>query len=95
VNRNQTDDLYRCSLNTSNNTVSLNGLNVDADAEMIQDFNNNGITENNEVIASSANQETTDEAISRTLLAGTYYINVSLFQGADTNYNLMLSAAVT
>lgn len=95
VGPNQTDDLYRFNLSTSSNTtVSLNGLNADADIELIQDLNNNGLIENTEVIASSANQGTTAEAIGKTLAAGTYYLNVSLFQGADTNYNLMLSAVV-
>lgn len=92
VGSTDTKEFYRFSLNiTSELSLLLYGLNADADVEVIQDFNNNGVFEDNELVDSSDNAGTTAESLVTTLAAGTYYINVYNFDG-NTNYNLFLSA---
>ena len=88
-----TEDFYRFSLSTtSDSSLVLDGLSANADVNLIQDFNNNNIVEPDEVIASSSDAGNTAESLSNTLEAGIYYIRVNLEDGADTNYNLTLSA---
>jgi hypothetical protein len=89
-----TNDFYRFNLSqTSSFNLTLNGLVADADVQLIWDSNSNGVIDSGEVIASSAAGSTTAEAISRTLSAGTYYIQVYPYSSANTNYNL--SASIT
>lgn len=77
---------------TSNFSLLLNGLSADADVEITQDLDNNGVINfDDNFIGSSNNGGTTAESISDTLEAGTYYIRVYPFEGA-TSYNLTLSA---
>ncbi|MUG97974.1 hypothetical protein F7734_38970 [Scytonema sp. UIC 10036] len=93
VGSSDTDDYYRFSLGTKSSfNLALNGLVADADVQLIRDANSNGIIDSGEVIASSTNGSTTAESISRTLDAGTYYIRVYPFNGANTNYNLNVFA---
>lgn len=92
VSSTDTNDFYRFSLNTTSDfNLLLYGLNADADVALIQDLNNNGVFEDNEIINSSDNEGITAESLATTLSAGTYYINVYNFDG-NTNYNLSLSA---
>ncbi len=92
VGSTDTNDFYRFSLNTTSDfSLLLYGLGTDADVEVIQDFNNNGVFEDNEIVDFSDNDGTTAESLVTTLAAGTYYINVYNFDG-NTNYNLLLSA---
>lgn len=89
-----TKDYYRFSLSgRSSFNLALNNLSADANVQLIQDRNNNGSVDNNEVIASSTQSGTSAESIKTTLDAGTYHIQV--YQGlktANTNYSLTVSA---
>jgi hypothetical protein len=87
------DDLYRFSVSaTSSFSASLDGLSADADLELIQDRNGNGIDEDDEVIVFSELGGASSEAIQNILLdPGAYFVRVLQFQG-NTNYNLNLSA---
>lgn len=86
------DDIYRFILNTpSNFNVALEGLTADADLELLQDINGNGIVESDDIFAISSQLGTAPESISfNGLPAGAYFIRVSQFAG-ETNYNLNLS----
>ncbi|KYC38482.1 hypothetical protein WA1_35400 [Scytonema hofmannii PCC 7110] len=82
-----TNDYYRFNLSqTSNFNLALNGLVTDADVQLLDSSGN--------ALASSTNGSTTAESISRTLDAGTYYIQVYPYGGANTNYNLSVSATI-
>jgi hypothetical protein len=67
-------------------------LSGNADVQLIQDVNNNGIINGNDVLQRSQNVGTTPDAISRTLNAGTYFALVYPISGVNTNYNLSLTA---
>ena len=85
VGSTDTNDYYRFTLsNTSNFNLSLNGLSANADVQLLD--------ANGGVIQSSANTGTSAESISRQLNGGTYFLRVLPFSGANTNYNLNLSA---
>jgi Bacterial pre-peptidase C-terminal domain len=85
-------DIYSFILNTpSFVSVSLNGLSADADLELLQDLNSNGVAGLDDLIASSNNLGTAAEEIvsAGALPVGTYFVRVSQFQGG-TDYNLRL-----
>lgn len=86
-------DIYSFILNNpSSLDVVLTGLSGDADVELIEDINNNGVVETLEVFAESRNVGTIDEIIAIDSLAeGNYFVRVSEFDG-DTNYSLFLEA---
>ena len=85
VGSTDTNDYYRFDLSQSSNfSLSLNGLSADADVQLL---NSSGT-----VLTSSANGGTTAESISSTLGTGTYYVRVFPYSG-NTNYNLTLAAA--
>ncbi|MEM1168756.1 MAG: PPC domain-containing protein [Cyanobacteria bacterium P01_H01_bin.35] len=86
-------DIYSFILNTpSSLDVVLGGLSGDADIELIEDINNNGVVEALEVFAESRNVGTIDERIVvDSLPDGNYFVRVSQFDG-DTNYSLSLEA---
>ncbi|NER03830.1 MAG: calcium-binding protein [Okeania sp. SIO3C4] len=86
-------DIYSFILNTPSSLgVQLTGLSGDADIELIEDINNNGVVEILEVFAESRNVGTADETITINSLAeGNYFVRVSEFEG-DTNYSLFLEA---
>lgn len=93
VSSSDTEDFYRFSLNSqSNSNLSINGLSANVDVQVFQDFNDNGIADVDEEIAGSFNPDTTTDSLSATLEPGTYYIRVYSVEGANTNYNLSLSA---
>ncbi|MGL5064114.1 MAG: pre-peptidase C-terminal domain-containing protein [Microcoleus sp.] len=83
-------DIYSFILNTpSFVSVNLDGLSADADLELLQDLNSNGVAGSDDLIASSNNLGAAAEEIvsAGALPAGTYFVRVSQFQGG-TNYNL-------
>ncbi|MCT7990891.1 pre-peptidase C-terminal domain-containing protein [Laspinema olomoucense] len=85
VGTTDTNDYYRFTLsNTSNFNLTLNGLSADADVQLL---NSSG-----SAIQSATNSGTTQDTISRSLSAGTYYVRVYPMSGVNTNYNLSLAA---
>ncbi|PZV07728.1 MAG: hypothetical protein DCF22_21550 [Leptolyngbya sp.] len=69
-----TQDFYRFTLLTqSNYSIGLSQLSADVDLRLIQDGNNNGIVDADEVIASSIRSGTSPESLSGQLNAGTYF----------------------
>lgn len=86
-------DIYSFILNTpSNLDVVLGGLSGDADLELIDDINNNGVAESLEVFAESKSVGNVNEIVAVDLLPeGNYFVRVSQFDG-DTNYSLFLEA---
>jgi hypothetical protein len=88
------DDFYRFDINTNSNfNLRLDGLTADADVNLIQDRNRNGVVEDDEFIAYSLESGTIPDVINLSKLAsGTYYVRVSSFFGNSTNYNLTISA---
>ena len=95
VGSNDTDDYYRFSL-SSNSTLNLtlNGLSADANVQLIQDLNTNGVIDTGEVLQSLMLTGRTAESLIQNLNQGNYYIRVYPgAAGAQTNYNLNLVAA--
>ena len=87
-----TDSYYRLTLSTTSHlTVSLSNLTADADLQLIQDVNQNGIVDTGEVIGSSSNPGNQSESIAIGLPAGTYFIDVHRYSG-DTSYTLQTQA---
>ncbi|ELR97422.1 PPC domain-containing protein [Gloeocapsa sp. PCC 73106] len=87
VGNNDTNDYYSFSLsNYSNFSLALSGMTADGDVQLL---NSSG-----SVIASSAAGSTTAEFINTALGAGTYYVRVYPFGGANTNYELSLGATI-
>lgn len=92
INSTNTVDTLRFTLNqTSNFNLDLTGLSSDADVRLIQDLNNNQILDASEILAAATNGGSASETLSRTLQAGTYFVQVYQFWG-NTNYNVTLSA---
>ena len=92
VGSTDTNDYYRFSIATQSNfNLTLNGLTANADVQLIQDINNNGIVDSGDVLQSSTKTGTTADTISRTLNAGTYFARVYPISGGNTNYNLSLN----
>ena len=86
VGTTDTNDYYSFTVgNTSNFSLSLTGLSADADVTLL---NSSGVA-----IQSSTLGGIASENISRELTAGDYYVRVYPFSGANTNYNLNLSAS--
>ena len=73
VSSGDTNDFYRFSMsNTSYRSLLLNGLTANANVEVIQDRNNNGLVDSNEIIAFSRNGGTISESLIGNLSNGTY-----------------------
>jgi Clostripain family/Bacterial pre-peptidase C-terminal domain len=89
-----TQDFYRFNLaKTSNFSLSLSGLSADADVEIIRDLNLNKSINDGEVIASSSSSGIIPESISILGLdAGDYFVRVTPFGNAATDYTLSLTA---
>ncbi len=94
VGSTDTSDFYRFTL-SSDRTVGtfLSGLSADADVQLIQDLNNNGIVDVGEVLGRSIRAGTASEAIFTNLTAGTYFVQVYPYSG-NTNYTLELVPSV-
>jgi uncharacterized repeat protein (TIGR01451 family) len=72
-------------------SLLLNGLSADIDVELIQDFNEDNIRQDYEVVASSEEIGNSNETIELTDLSpNVYYVRVFQKSG-DTNYNLTLT----
>ncbi|MEY3867514.1 MAG: hypothetical protein RLZZ338_1405 [Cyanobacteriota bacterium] len=88
-------DYYRFNLDKPEDVhVLLSGLNGDADVQLIQDINSNGLVEQNEneIIRQSNTQLNQNGSLDFLGLdAGTYYLGISP-RHQDTWYNLSLSA---
>jgi hypothetical protein len=86
-------DVYRLTLSSSSDlNISLQDLSADADLELIQDTNGNGVVDEDEILESSALPDNATEAIATNALpAGTYFLLVKPFEG-NTTYNLTVSA---
>jgi subtilisin family serine protease len=87
-----TSDCYRFNLNEPQDVhVLLSGLNGDADVQLIQDINSNGLVEQNEIIRQSNTQLNQNGSLDFLGLdSGTYYLGISP-RHQDTWYNLSLS----
>jgi uncharacterized repeat protein (TIGR01451 family) len=85
-------DYYRFTLpNPSGLTLKLDGLSADADLELSQDKNGDGIISSDEVINISETTDDRDENINIAALhTGEYFAKVSQYSG-NTNYNLSLN----
>ncbi|MDY7023432.1 MAG: S8 family serine peptidase, partial [Cyanobacteriota bacterium] len=88
-----TEDFYSFTLNSPDDIlITLEGLSADADLQLIEDINANGVIDFGETIASSTFASSTSEEIFESnLAAGTYFIRVYQFSG-DTDYTLNLSS---
>lgn len=90
-----TADVFHFSLDTSSDfELSLTGLSGDADVQLIQDTNSNGIVDLDlgEVIGSSTSAGSTSESISAFLNAGdNYFVQVYQYNGSVTDCDLTLS----
>ncbi|MEB3292409.1 MAG: S8 family serine peptidase, partial [Synechococcales bacterium] len=85
VGRTDPDDYYRFDLSQASTfSLALNNLAENADVQLL---NSAG-----QVIAVGERNDTTPELISQTLADGTYYIRVYPYDGANTNYQLTLTA---
>jgi serine protease len=89
-------DIYSFSLtNGSRTQITLSALAADADIRLIQDANNNGRIEANEVLRVSELAGTRTDTIDLSSLAiGNYFLEVSAYSGS-TSYRLDLSASPT
>jgi uncharacterized repeat protein (TIGR01451 family) len=85
-------DYYRFTLtNPSGVTLKLSGLSADADLELSQDKNGDGVISSDEVIQLSEEIDNQDENINKAALpAGDYFVKASQYDG-DTNYSLELT----
>lgn len=87
-------DLYKFTL-SSTRTLKARMTGVlsgeDLNLAVFQDKNNDGVLSANEQVASSTLVNTANEAISKSLAKGTYFVRVNGVNG-DTNYKLTMSA---
>ncbi|MDB9466544.1 DUF4114 domain-containing protein [Dolichospermum circinale] len=86
------EDFYQFTLgDVKGLKIELNGLSGDADVELAQDTNNNGVIDSNEIISMSELQGSDAEFIHvSALAAGNYLVRVYQYDG-DTNYNLSIT----
>lgn len=89
VNANDRINFYRFGIEQSGIfTASLTGLTGDADVRLIQDKNNSGTIDANEILAWQWERGTTSESIRRFLTAGTYFVQVDSYNAQAANYTL-------
>jgi serine protease len=87
------NNFYSFNLNTrSSFHLQLEGLEADADVELIRDANNNRQFDQGEVLSASTLSGKQAESINQILGAGTYYIRVYPETNAITNYKLTVWA---
>lgn len=67
--------------------ISLSGLSADADINLVQDRNNDGLVQTSEIIGSSNNGSNFNELISGIDQSGTYQLLVYQYSG-NTNYTV-------
>lgn len=86
------EQLYRFILNTpSDFNLELGELSADADVTLLQDLNDNGEIDVEDIVDWSDEEGTATETIARGLRPGTYFVAIEQFEG-NTTYNLNLSA---
>ncbi|RAM53361.1 MAG: peptidase S8 and S53 subtilisin kexin sedolisin [Hapalosiphonaceae cyanobacterium JJU2] len=86
-------DCYKFTLDgRSSFQLDLTNLSANADVQLIQDANGNGVVDQGEVVAASNRTGKKAELINTTLEAGTYYIQVHSTGKAKTKYELSVSA---
>ncbi|WP_414588353.1 S8 family serine peptidase [Scytonema sp. PCC 10023] len=86
-------NFYSFTLNgRSSFDLVLEDSSKNAHADLIQDANGNGVVDDSEVINGSIFSTTNAESISKTLDAGSYYIQVYIDESLETNYKLAVSA---
>jgi hypothetical protein len=94
VGATDTQDFYRFTLSgRSQLAASVSGLTNNADLQLIRDVNSNGIIDSGDVLSTSGNAGTTNEALNTYLNAGTYFLRVYQRSG-DTNYTLGATATL-
>lgn len=89
-------DVYQFQLDASSSlSLFLDGLTADADLWLAQDFDNDGLINSSEVLASSERGSSSPEAITlNNLAAGNYFVLVGQYSG-DTAYNFGAFASPT
>lgn len=97
VNSRNPDRFYRFQIPvTSDVRLSLTGLSADADVTLIEDLDRGYSVENADILQPSNNPDTQPEEMAIDgLLPGTYYLRVSRFEEAETNYILGLAVTPT
>jgi subtilisin family serine protease len=84
-------DYYRIYIeNPSSLNIALEGIGGDADIQLIQDVNQNGLVEYNEVIDGSYSLSSSEQINIRNIDPGFYYIHVAQWSG-DINYTLSMT----
>lgn len=92
VDINDWNDYYRIQIeNPSSLALSLEGVGGDADLSLIQDINQNGLVEYNEILDASYSFTSSEQINVTNLNPGFYYVRVSQWSGA-INYTLSLTA---
>jgi len=85
-----TDDFYQLNVGSDRYfSLTLSGLSANANVQLIQDSNGNGIIDAKETLALSQLSGSASESFNLPILAGSYYVRV--YQGGtgnNTNYNL-------
>jgi hypothetical protein len=90
------EDYYRFTLAGTNTVkISVSGLPEAVDIQLIQDINNNGVIDQNEIIASETRDTSGSGPIdvipTRQLAAGSYFIRIRDLAAGSSNYRLNLT----
>ena len=94
VGDSDTRDLYSFRLNSIGNiNLALTGLSADADVQLYQDLNNNGLIDSTDrFVSNSTRSGSTDDAINvESQAAGDYLVDVYRYSTNNTKYDLRLS----
>lgn len=86
-------DIYKFTLadpGTITASFPATALNTDADLQLIQDVNVNGIVDSGEILAASARRSNGGESISRAVAPGTYFVRVLQVAG-NPAYHMTLT----
>ena len=88
------DDFYRFTIPvTSDLKLNVGGLSADLDITLIQDINQNNTVEPLDIVQVSDNSDSQPETINISgLFPGTYFVRISRFKEAETNYTMNISA---
>jgi len=88
------DDFYRFTIPvTSDLKLNVGGLSADLDITLIQDINQNNTVEPLDIVQISDNSDSQPETINISgLFPGTYFVRISRFKEAETNYTMNISA---
>jgi hypothetical protein len=90
------NDFYRFSLPLPGTVnVRLSGMSNNANLQLIQDVNGNGLIDLGDSLVRSSNSGTASEEINKFLAAGTYFVGVNyagVFSFGGTSYTMRLSS---